>query len=278
MNNELSRLEEQVLSTFYENVEQPHINGAGILDHVFTDGEYIKNNNIEIRNMKCNIPGVNTTSNITMYFDKDTKTMCPAKGWCMREENKIPNLENSNEITTQFTLKNHIFFNMTADLCPVNIFPSNPPSESSYNSPSEPSSNLPPESFSSCCEPLLNLNYEGDCNLIQRDNNMVQALCANKDRNITWETDNVGTYCKNENSVYKIYKDNFDTIKCNANDSNPNSHTVFKLYDTNEGNTILCPKGYCSDVNSYNNLNTTNINNIISNNILQIVKHPFCNN
>jgi hypothetical protein len=246
MNNELSRLNEQSTRIIYQNSDQPHIDGIRLVDAISEDDRYIKDKNIEIRNMKCNIPGVNTTSTIRMYYDKDAKTMCPAKGWCMKtnniiDKNRITNIENSTEITTSISLET-LGEGTRKELCPP-------------------------------CNPLLNLDYNTDCVLAKRDNDMVKALCADEMGDIYWKTDDDGKeYCqKNDNSPYKIYKDSSEAIQCDATDNNPNGHTAFKLYDTREQRTILCPKGYCSDPDGYNNLNTTNINKI-----LDLEKHPFC--
>jgi len=278
--------------------------GSVALDNEYI--KKVGSSNIETRTLKCNIPGINNTSTIITYSYKDkdnNNIICPVGGWCINSNNigGVIDTEKS-EITSQFELTN--VFDVKTNLCPVIPIPGMPPPVIPSESPIVPSespivpsespivpsespivpsespivpsaspSALPsvsPEDItspSSICEtPLVELNYNNDCNLIKQDNLMIRSFCGANNENSTIDSEGI-TYCKKDD--YKLYLNIDNNIKC-ENGVNTGSHPVFKLIDPSN-NSILCPKGYCNDSNG--NINNNNINKYLVN----AEKHPFCN-
>ena len=267
---------------------------------VMLDSEFTKDNAVEKRSFTCNIPGVNTSSNIVMYYNKVNNTICPTGGWCSNPNNNIDITKfdvtdlNSPKIILQGKIKNED--NVDINLCEnilggtseTNTYETNTSlGDTSQGGTSETNTSLGDTSQgdtsqtytpSPCEDPLLNLNYNNNCTLIEQDNKMLQSFCGTINGEIDWKLDDKGElYCHNNELGYSIYKSVDNIIKCDEG-VNVGENPAFKIHFPLENTSIFCPAGYCSkyaddtQTNTADRLNIDNITNLIAN----TEKHPFC--
>jgi len=130
----------------------------------------------------------------------------------------------------------------------------------------------------SCMSSLAYLYTNSDCNLINKDNEMVDKYCQgqniNKDGSIDWKLDRMGIgYCTNQ-SGFSLSQDVENTLTCGNGTDIQVVPPVYTLFNTNDNNKpIKCPSGYC--MNDKGELNMRYINEYIKD---EIYKHPFCPN